>query len=205
MLEPIQGETGVNVVPDEVILAARDATREAGALLIFDEIQTGMGRTGSLWAYEQLPARPDVMTTAKALGGGLPVGACVTAPETGDVLEPGDHGSTFAGGPLVASAALAAFDILGDPELLRGVRELGGRLTEGLEDLDDVDHVRGRGLMLGIGLAEGVDAAEVQSRLLDDGLVVNSTDPHTLRLLPPLVIGEAEVETALGRFRKALG
>jgi acetylornithine/N-succinyldiaminopimelate aminotransferase len=205
MLEPIQGETGVNVVPDEVILAARDATREAGALLIFDEIQTGMGRTGSLWAYEQLPARPDVMTTAKALGGGLPVGACVTAPETGDVLEPGEHGSTFAGGPLVASAALAGFDVLDDPELLRGVRELGGRLTEGLEGLEDVDHVRGRGLMLGIGLAPGVDAAEVQSRLLDDGLVVNSTDPHTLRLLPPLVIGEDEVETALGRFRKALG
>ncbi|MDX6617265.1 MAG: acetylornithine/N-succinyldiaminopimelate aminotransferase [Solirubrobacterales bacterium] len=205
MLEPIQGETGVNVVLEEVILAARDATRESGALLIFDEIQTGMGRTGSLWAYEQLPARPDVMTTAKALGGGLPVGACVTAPETGDVLEPGDHGSTFAGGPLVASAALAAFDVLDDRELLRSVRELGGRLTDGVEGLGDVDHVRGRGLMLGIGLVDGVDAAEVQSRLLDDGLIVNATDPHTLRLLPPLVIGEAEIGEALERLGKALG
>jgi predicted acetylornithine/succinylornithine family transaminase len=205
MLEPIQGETGVNVVPEEMILAARDATREAGALLIFDEIQTGMGRTGSLWAYEQLPARPDVMTTAKALGGGLPVGACVTAPEAGDVLAPGDHGSTFAGGPLVASAALAAFDVLDDPELLRGVREVGGRLREGLEGLADVDHVRGRGLMLGVGLVEGVDAPEVQSRLLDDGLVINATDPHTLRLLPPLVIGEAEADEALELLGKALG
>jgi acetylornithine/N-succinyldiaminopimelate aminotransferase len=164
-----------------------------------------MGSTGSLWPYEQLPARPDEMTTAKPLGRGLPDGACVTAPETGDVLAPGDHGSTFAGGPLVASAALAAFDVLDDPELLRGVREIGGRLREGLEGLAHVDHVRGRGLMLGVALVEGVDAPEVQSRLLDDGLVVNSTDPHTLRLLPPLVIGEAEVEIALGRFRKALG
>jgi acetylornithine/succinyldiaminopimelate/putrescine aminotransferase len=145
------------------------------------------------------------MTTAKALGGGLPVGACVTAPEAGDVLAPGDHGSTFAGGPLVASAALAAFDVLDDPELLRGVREVGGRLREGLEGLADVDHVRGRGLMLGVGLVEGVDAPEVQSRLLDDGLVINATDPRTLRLLPPLVIGEAEADEALELLGKALG
>ena len=99
MLEPIQGETGVHVIPDEMIVAARELCDATGALLVFDEIQTGMGRTGSLWAYEQLPVRPDVMTTAKALGGGLPVGACVTSLETADVLERGDHGSTFAGGP----------------------------------------------------------------------------------------------------------
>jgi acetylornithine/succinyldiaminopimelate/putrescine aminotransferase len=205
MLEPIQGETGVHVVPEETILAARDATREAGALLLFDEIQTGMGRTGSLWAYEQLPARPDVITTAKALGGGLPVGACVIAPEVGDGLEPGDHGSTFAGGPLVASAALAAFDVLDDPELLRRVRELGGRLAAGLEDLADVAEVRGRGLMIGIGLVDGVEASEVQARLLDDGMIVNVTDPSTLRLLPPLVITDAELELGLERLDRALG
>jgi acetylornithine/N-succinyldiaminopimelate aminotransferase len=145
MLEPIQGETGVNVVPDDVIAAARSACDAAGALLLFDEIQTGMGRTGSLWAYEQLPARPDVMTTAKALGGGLPVGACVTTPETSDVLERGDHGSTFAGGPMTAAASLAAFGVLDDPGLLRRVRDLGGRLTEGLERIDAVGEVRGRG------------------------------------------------------------
>ena len=138
MLEPIQGEAGVHVIADEVIVAAREACDEAGALLVFDEIQTGMGRTGSLWAYEQLPARPDVMTTAKALGGGLPAGACVTQPELGDVLQPGDHGSTFAGGPLVAAAALAAFEVIDDPELLRRVRELGGRLRDGLEALAGV-------------------------------------------------------------------
>ena len=107
MLEPIQGETGVNVVRDEVIVAAREACEGSAALLVFDEIQAGMGRTGSLWAYEQLPARPDVLTTAKALGGGLPVGACVTSESTMDILEVGDHGSTFAGGPLVAAASAA--------------------------------------------------------------------------------------------------
>ena len=143
MLEPIQGETGVNLVPDEMIAAAREACDAAGALLVFDEIQTGMGRTGSLWAYEQLPARPDVLTTAKALGGGLPVGACVTTPETADVLERGDHGSTFAGGPLVAAASLAAFGVIDDPELLRRVRELGGRLCDGLARIDTIGEVRG--------------------------------------------------------------
>ncbi len=99
LIEPIQGEAGIYPVSDEALLAAREACDEAGALLIFDEIQTGMGRTGSLWAYEQTPVRPDVLTSAKALGGGMPIGACVTTPEAGEVLEPGDHGSTFAGGP----------------------------------------------------------------------------------------------------------
>src|SRR4029453_2873670 len=99
-------------VPDGVGAAAREACDTAGALLVLDEIQTGMGRTGSLWAYEQLPVRPDVMTSAKGLGGGLPAGACVTTPELGDPLQPGDHGSTFAGGPVVSAAALAAFDVI---------------------------------------------------------------------------------------------
>jgi acetylornithine/N-succinyldiaminopimelate aminotransferase len=202
MLEPIQGETGVHVVPDEMIAAARDACDRSGALLVFDEIQTGMGRTGSLWAYEQLPARPDVITTAKALGGGLPAGACVTTDQHGDVLEPGDHGSTFAGGPLVAAAALAALEVIDDPELLRGARELGGRLCERLEGFAQVSETRGRGLMIGVGLVESVYAEEVRDRLLVEGLVVNAPDSSTLRLLPPLVIGEREVEEAseiLGR------
>jgi acetylornithine/N-succinyldiaminopimelate aminotransferase len=204
MLEPIQGETGVNVIPDEVIVAAREACDTAGALLLFDEIQTGMGRTGSLWAYEQLPVRPDVMTSAKALGGGLPVGACVTNPETADVLEVGDHGSTFAGGPLVSAAALAAFDVLDDPELLRRVRDLGGRLREGLEAIDGVGEVRGRGLMLGASL-DGLDAKDVARRALGEGLIVNPIGSDTLRFLPPLVIGEAEVDEALGILRGTLG
>jgi acetylornithine/N-succinyldiaminopimelate aminotransferase len=203
ILEPIQGETGVNVVPDETIVAAREACDRSGALLVFDEIQTGMGRTGSLWAYEQLPARPDVMTTAKALGGGLPVGACIAGEAGADVLQVGDHGSTFAGGPLVAAASLAAFEVIDDPELLRGVRELGGRLCEGLESLDGIAEVRGRGLMVGAGLEDG-KAKEVASRVLAEGLIVNPIGDETLRLLPPLVIGEAEVDEALAILRRAL-
>ncbi|MFN2612955.1 MAG: aspartate aminotransferase family protein, partial [Solirubrobacterales bacterium] len=197
MLEPIQGETGVHVVPSETIAAAREATSEAGALLVFDEIQTGMGRTGSLWAYEQLGAKPDVMTTAKALGGGLPVGACVISAELGAGLEAGEHGSTFAGGPLVARAALAAFDVVDDPALLRRVRELGSTLTEGIEALPGVDHIRGRGLMLAIGLEDGRDAATLQAALLGAGLIVNVPAPATLRLLPPLVIDRDQAEQAL--------
>jgi acetylornithine/N-succinyldiaminopimelate aminotransferase len=196
MLEPIQGETGVHVIPDEVIAAAREACDGAGALLVFDEIQTGMGRTGSLWAYEQLPARPDLMTTAKALGGGLPVGACVTSAAAADVLERGDHGSTFAGGPLIAAASLAAFAVFDDAVLLRRVRDLGTRFCEGLEAIDSIGEVRGRGLMLGARL-EGVDAREAAARLLDEGLIVNPIGGETLRFLPPLVIGEAEVDEAL--------
>jgi predicted acetylornithine/succinylornithine family transaminase len=204
LLEPIQGETGVHVIPDELIAAAREACDAAGALLLFDEIQTGMGRTGSLWAYEQLPARPDVMTTAKALGGGLPVGACVTSDKASDVLERGDHGSTFAGGPLIAAASLAAFGVIDDPELLRRVRELGGRLSSGLEEIDAVSEVRGRGLMLGARL-DGVDAKDAASRLLGEGLIVNPIGDDTLRFLPPLVIGEAEVDEALEILGRTLG
>jgi acetylornithine/N-succinyldiaminopimelate aminotransferase len=203
MLEPIQGETGVHVIPDEVIAAAREACDSAGALLVFDEIQTGMGRTGSLWAYEQLPVRPNVMTIAKALGGGLPVGACVTTPGLGDVLQRGDHGSTFAGGPLIAAASLAAFDVLDDAELLRRVRDLGTRFCEGLEAIDGIGEVRGRGLMVGARL-DGTDARELAARLLDRGLIVNPIGQDTLRFLPPLVIGEPEVDEALEILRHTL-
>ena len=122
MLEPIQGESGVHVLSAEVLEAARAACDEHGAALVFDEIQCGMGRTGTLWAYEQTGVEPDLMTVAKALGGGLPIGAIVTSPRLADVLAPGDHGSTFAGGPVVASAALAVLDLIDDPELLGRVR-----------------------------------------------------------------------------------
>jgi acetylornithine/N-succinyldiaminopimelate aminotransferase len=204
LLEPIQGETGVNVIQDEAIAVAREACDAAGALLLFDEIQTGMGRTGSLWAYEQLSVRPDVMTTAKALGGGLPVGACVTTPETADVLERGDHGSTFAGGPLVAAASLAAFGVIDDPELLRRVRDLGGRLSEGLGEIDAIAEVRGRGLMVGARL-NGIDAKDAASRLLAEGLIANPIGDDTLRFLPPLVIGDDEVDEALSMLGRTLG
>lgn len=204
LVEPIQGEAGVFPVADEVLLAAREACDEAGALLIFDEIQTGVGRTGSLWAYEQTPVRPDAITSAKALGGGFPIGACITAPVAADVLEPGDHGSTFAGGPVATAAALAVLDVVDDPVLLRHVRELGAYLCDALEALDGVRETRGRGLMVGVGLEEGIDAAAVGADLLDRGLVVNVPRPDTLRLLPPLVIDSDHVDRAVGLIGESL-
>ncbi|MEX2105637.1 MAG: acetylornithine/succinylornithine family transaminase [Solirubrobacterales bacterium] len=204
LIEPIQGEAGVFPTSDEALLAARQACDEVGALLILDEIQTGMGRTGSLWAYEQTPVRPDVLTSAKALGGGVPIGACLTGPVAAEVLEPGDHGSTFAGGPVAAAAALAVLDIVDDPALLRRVRELGETLRQGLAALDGVREVRGRGLMIGVGLEDGVDASEVGADLLRRGLVVNVPAPGTLRLLPPLVVDAAQIEQAVGLIRESL-
>jgi acetylornithine/N-succinyldiaminopimelate aminotransferase len=204
LIEPIQGESGVFPVTEEVLLAARQACDEAGALLIFDEIQTGVGRTGSLWAYEQTPVRPDVITSAKALGGGFPIGACITGPSAADVLEPGDHGSTFAGGPVATAAALAVLEIVDDPVLLRRVRELGAYMCERLQALDGVAETRGRGLMVGVGLEEGIDAAAVGADLLDRGLVVNVPRPDTLRLLPPLVIDSDHVDEAVRAIAESL-
>jgi predicted acetylornithine/succinylornithine family transaminase len=203
LLEPIQGETGVNVLDGELLEAARAACDRVGAALVFDEIQTGMGRTGTLWAYQGTDVTPDAMTVAKALGGGLPVGALITGKRLADVLQPGDHGSTFAGGPVIAAAAHAALDVLDDEALLARVRELGERLRERLAELPGVTSVRGRGLMV----AADVDrpAPDVVRRaLLEQRLVVNATGPGTLRFLPPLVIGSEHIDDCVARLAPLL-
>jgi predicted acetylornithine/succinylornithine family transaminase len=203
LLEPIQGESGVNVLSAEVLTAARAACDEHGAALIFDEVQCGMGRTGTLWAYEQTGVEPDAITTAKALGGGLPIGALVTGERLADVLVAGDHGSTFAGGPVVASAALAALEVTDDERLLARVRELGLRLAAGLQRLPHVTAVRGRGLMLACELNVSAPAV-VRRALLEQRLVLNATGAGTVRLLPPLTIEEADVDEALARLGAVL-
>jgi acetylornithine/N-succinyldiaminopimelate aminotransferase len=205
LIEPIQGETGINVISDELLATARQACDDTGAALVFDEIQTGMGRTGTLWAYQQTGVVPDAITSAKALGGGLPIGALVTGPRLADTFQPGDHGSTFAGGPLVASAALAALEVCCDPALLERVRTLGDHLRAGLEELAGVAAVRGRGLMVGIDLAGGRSAPELARRaLLEQRLVVNATGPATIRLEPPLVVVRSEIDEALHRLSELL-
>ncbi len=203
LLEPIQGETGVNVLEGDLLRAARAACDRTGAALVFDEVQTGLGRTGTLWAYQGVDVVPDAITTAKALGGGLPIGALICGERLGGALAPGDHGSTFAGGPLVAAAAHAALHVLEDPVLLARVRELGERLREALRDLPGVVAVRGRGLMVAADI-EGSAPDVVRDALLDRRLVINATGPRTLRFLPPLIVDEAQVDDAVARLAHVL-
>jgi len=201
LLEPIQGESGINVLDDKLLLAARQACDRVGAALVFDEIQCGMGRTGTLWSYQQTGVTPDALTTAKALGGGFPIGALVTGERLADVLGPGDHGSTFAGGPVACTAALAALEICAEPALLDRVKAAGERLAGGLARLPYAGAVRGRGLMLAIDLVAGFDAPELARRaLLEQRLVVNATGPGTIRFEPPLIVSDEEIDEALARL-----
>jgi acetylornithine/succinyldiaminopimelate/putrescine aminotransferase len=172
-------------------------------MLIFDEVQCGLGRTGTLWAYEHARVVPDALTTAKALGGGLPIGALVTGERLRDVLVPGDHGSTFAGGAVAAAAGNAALDVLTDPALLRRVVELGERLRAALGELPRVRDVRGIGLMNAIDV-DGDAPALVRRALFEQRLVVNATGPATIRMLPPLILGEPELDDAVGRLAALL-
>jgi acetylornithine/succinyldiaminopimelate/putrescine aminotransferase len=204
ILEPIQGETGIHVLSDELLRTARELCDRHDATLIFDEVQTGLGRAGTPWAYQQSGVVPDILTSAKALGGGLPIGAMITGPKRADTFAPGDHGSTFPGGAVVCAAAHAALDILLDETLLERVRELGERLREGVAGLPHVAAVRGRGLMIGFDLDVG--APQVARRaLLDERLVINATGPATLRLLPALIVGDGEIDEALRRLGRLLG
>ncbi|MFZ0376920.1 MAG: acetylornithine transaminase [Solirubrobacteraceae bacterium] len=201
LLEPIQGETGIHVLSEELLQAARDACDRVGAALVFDEIQSGMGRTGTLWAYQGPGVVPDALTSAKALGGGLPIGALVSGPRLADAFHPGDHGSTFAGGPVIASAALVALEICSDPDLLERVRKTGDRLALGLAALPYVVSVRGRGLMQAMDIDHHLDAPELARRaLLAQRLVVNATGPATIRLEPPLIVTDEEVDEAVTRL-----
>jgi acetylornithine/N-succinyldiaminopimelate aminotransferase len=200
IVEAVQGEGGIHPLESGLLEAARGACDEHGALLICDEIQCGLGRTGALWGFEHAGIRPDVMTLAKGLGGGLPIGACVASPEVSDVLQLGDHGSTFAGGPLVAAASNAVLDEVEDPELRAGVRAKGERLRVGLEGLG-LD-VRGIGLMLAFRTTDGPGL--VARALAEQRLVLNATGPDTVRLLPPLNVSEADVDEAVRRIGAVL-
>ena len=200
VIEPIQGEGGIQPISVEVLAAAREACHERGAMLVFDEIQCGMGRTGDWWGWQESGVVPDAMTVAKGLGGGLPLGACLTSPEYGDVLQPGDHGSTFAGGPVIAAGANVVLDVLSGEGFLDGVADRGEQLREGLAGLGL--EVRGRGLMLAFEVADA--PALARRLLLERRLVVNATGPDTIRLLPPLTVSEAQVEDALARIAVAV-
>lgn len=204
IIEPIQGESGVWVMSDDVLGVARDACDRHGAALIFDEVQCGLGRTGKLWGYEHSGVIPDAMTLSKALGGGLPLGALVCGPEMADVFVPGDHGSTFAGGPIQCAAANVVLDHVTKPELLSAVTNNGERLREAIAEFAQVTEVRGRGLMFAAELV-AVPAPDLVTTLLTEHrLIANATGPTTLRLLPPLIVSSAEIDDAIARIKLAL-
>lgn len=207
IVEPVQGEGGVRVLDHEFLSGLRALTSERNILLILDEIQCGYGRTGTFWAYEQAGITPDILTVAKPMAGGLPMGAVLMTQAVADAMQPGDHGTTFGGGPFIASVALHVFDRLHDPAMLRHVTENGAWLGDALRALartsPKIRAVRGIGFMWGIDVTD--PAKDVIGRALDLGLLVCSAGEHTLRLLPPLVMTRADLERGVKLFAQAIG
>lgn len=205
LVEPVQGEGGARALTDAELKMLRDLCDQNGLLLIFDEIQCGMGRTGKLWAYEYSGATPDVMCIAKALGGGYPIGACLATRDAASGMVVGSHGSTFGGNPLAMAVGLAAFGEISKPELLENVRQQAGYLKQQLEGLkqtwpDMIDEIRGKGLLVGIKLKP--NNREVMTAARDQGLLIAGGSDNCVRLLPPLNVSEAEAREALGLLEK---
>ncbi|MFE2611117.1 acetylornithine transaminase [Streptomyces mirabilis] len=199
IIEPIQGENGVVVPPPGYLKAARAITAATGSLLVLDEVQTGIGRTGPWFAYQDHEGvLPDVVTLAKGLGGGLPLGATVAFGRAAELLKPGHHGSTFGGNPVVCAAGLAVLDTIASEGLLENVKAASEKLRGGIESLGNplIDHVRGAGLLLGIVLTEPL-APQVQQAAQDAGLLVNAPAPDVVRLMPPLNLSDDEVDAFL--------
>lgn len=197
LLEPIQGEGGVYPATAEYFEGVRRLCDERGLLMIVDEIQTGLGRTGEWFGFEHFGVEPDVVTMAKALGNGMPIGACWAKKDVGAVFQPGDHGTTYGGQPLAASAARATLAILERINAPQLAEHAGAQLRHSLEMIDGVVEVRGLGLLLAAQLAEGIDAKAVAGDLLSKGLIVNAVSPTALRFAPPLIVSESEIAQAV--------
>jgi len=207
LIEPIQGEGGVRPIDDEFLQEARVLCDEFDALLMFDEVQVGMGRTGTLFAYEQTPVVPDVMCLAKALGNGVPIGAMLAKEAVMEHLSPGSHASTFGGNPLACSVAVKVLEIISEPEFLYDVREKGKYLYEGLSALKDkfsgkIKDVRGRGLIQAIEFSYEVQ--DISKRLIEEGVLVILSHGKILRLVPPLIIKKEEIDNLLEILEKII-
>ena len=199
MIEPIQGEGGVNVAAERYLLGLREAADEFGALLIADEVQTGMGRTGTLFAFQQSGIQPDIVALAKGLGGGFPVGAVVAREEVGNAMGPGSHGSTFGGNPLAMSVANCVLDVLEEDDFLQNVRDVSSYLEYRLNKLlvlypKFISQLKGLGLLRGIGLTENLTAADLSAALRIRGILTVPAGLNTLRILPPLIITKQEID-----------
>lgn len=211
MLEPLQGEGGIIPGDPNFFAAARRLCDESSAILVSDEVQVGMGRSGSLWGYQKLGIEPDVFTSAKALGGGVPIGAMCAKGKAASVFEPGDHASTYGGNPLACAAALAVAQYLSDHDVLKNVEERGTQLATGLEAIskkypDIMGGVRGWGLLRGIEIKEGagVTAAELVGEAMTEGLLLVPAGPAVVRFVPPLIVTEEEIDSALDIFDKTV-
>ena len=204
IIEPIQGEGGVNPAPDGYLQGVRQICDDVGALMIVDEIQTGFARTGRWFGFELAGVSPDVVTLAKAMGNGMPVGACWARTEVASVFEPGDHGSTYSGTAIATAAVSAVVDEMRRIDAPALATAKGARLTELVLELPQVVSVRGAGLILGVQLVEGIDAPAVYRRLIDLGLICNAVNASTLRLLPPLTVTDDELVEAIGLIAQAL-
>lgn len=202
-LEPIQGEGGVIPAPDGYLAAARRACDAHGALLVLDEVQTGIGRTGAWFAHQHEGVLPDVVTLAKGLGGGLPIGACVAFGRAALLLGPGSHGSTFGGNPISCAAALAVLDVLARDGLVDGATARGERLRSIVEGSAVVSHVRGKGLLLGVVLAAPV-APDLEAACRRHGLIVNAIGTDVIRLAPPLILSDADLDLTAQRWAAAV-
>ena len=204
IIEPIQGEGGIHPAEGEFMAALREVTREHDALLIFDEVQCGVGRTGAFWAHEHYGVLPDILCSAKPLANGLPIGAVLVTERVAEVIHPGDHGTTFAGGPFVTSVANVVVDRISDPAFLQRVQEKGAYFKERLESLDNphIVEVRGRGLMLGVQL--DMPAGPVVQAGYKHGLLLLNAGADVLRLVPPLIISNDEIDIAIDRLAAVL-
>jgi predicted acetylornithine/succinylornithine family transaminase len=200
LLEPVQGESGVHPATQEYLEAARSACDSVGALLIFDEVQTGIGRTGRLFGYEHYGVVPDVMTLAKTLGGGFPIGACLARGEAANVFQPGDHAATFGGNPLACAAAIATLSAIHEEGLVENSRNVGEYLQDKLRNLRDsgapIEEIRGLGLMVAVQFSKPI-AKAVAAASLERGLIVNAIGESIIRLVPPLIVTTKEVDLAV--------
>ncbi len=203
LLEPVQGEGGVNPATVEYFRGVEALCAERGILFMVDEVQTGLARTGQWFGFQHFGVQPDVVTMAKALGNGVPIGACAAKVEVAAAFEPGDHATTFGGQPLATSAARAVLTEMRRIDAPASATAAGARIRAGLDGLDAVGTIRGLGLLLGVELVDR-DARDVAAQLLDDGLVVNAVTPTALRLAPPLNVADAEIDEAVAMITKAV-
>ena len=204
LIEPIQGEGGVHAASTEYLHAVREVCDEVGALMMIDEIQTGFGRTGRWFGFEESGVSPDVVTLAKAMGNGMPVGACWARADVAAVFEPGDHGSTYSGTAIATAAVVATIDEMRRIDAPAVAERQGRRLTDALRELDGVVDVRGRGLLLGAALVDGIDAKAIYTDLLDRGLIVNAVNGSTIRLVPPITVTDDEIDEAVALIGEVL-